>query len=638
MIGEFCFSKKGGKDLRKLLWLFLVFVPTLSFALQISSLTANPVFLLKGDTVNLSISASPSSMIVKSSLALYDSSANATYVLYNAQISGNNYSWPYYVGDSSNYRAQAIFSTSAGTVYSNTATFTTNIPAASVQSTIVTIPFISNVMSSYSVNVKNIGSQTLYFTTESSPTGLSISPEEGQIFSGESTSISLSFTGFFLPGKNYTLDAILKSNDPRTNMSTYLLGRFLVGPDGLEITPVELSNTKVGVGSDITAYFSILYSDVTVSYVYAIWATPNNTYTFNLPLSGNNFSTNINTTMAGTYTFSKIIVGYTYNGQNLQMVLSPNINVSVYDVPNSMNLTLINGTQKVAAVISSSSTPTLYAFDNSVNTQIPVVKVGQTWTGTYTYANTPGQVTITSSFQGTQTVISKTFSRYMVQGNQNLYFSDGWITIPSSAFPNPALVAFYSENFNPSSYYTGYSTFNQISDSISLVSTITPASSFDYTLYFNTESVNGLLGNVKVYSENNGNWYLSSIIPNVTIQMANFYAKTGTYALGLNTQIEAGQIPSIDSFVAVPAKLIGNGNVQFFLTVDEDCYYQIYIYDLRGRIVGYQKGTALKINNNLVYTLNSAQLSNGLYTAVIGIGNSPNGFSQSKSIPFVVVK
>ncbi len=628
--------------MKKFFFIFLIFIPIVygwANSLQISALSANPVFFLKGGNVTLSLSASPVLNVSKATVSLYNFSTGSTTILYNPYLSGNTYIWNFYVNDSADYRAQAIlFTTYGSTVLSNLATFTTNIPAASVQSTIVIIPFISDNMPSYSIPVKNIGSKILSFTCISSPTGLAISPQSGQILPSESTNISISLSGFFLPGQNYTIDAILKTNDPRPNMANYLLARFLMGPDGIEITPVQISNTEVTVGSNVSVNFSILYHNVNISYVYLIWSMPGKTQTFNLPINGNDFSSSISTTVPGTYTLSTILVGYTYGNQNLQLVISPNLNVKVLNVPIFMNLNLINGTNEVSATISSTSTPTLRAIDNSTNILVNLVRSGQNWTGTYTYMNTPGLVTLETSFQGTQTVIAKSFNRYLIQGGQNLYFSDGWITIPADAFATPTIVALYSQNFVSANFYTGYSPFNQVSDTISAVSRITPAASFSYNLYFNTDAVNGLFNNVKIYYLNGNTWSLSSINPMVGTQMANFYAKTGTYALGLSAQILKGQSPSILSFIAVPNKLVGKGNIQFFLGVDKDCYYQIFIYDLRGKIVGYQIGTALKYLYNLVYSLNPSSLSNGLYTAVIGIGSVPDVFTQNMSIPFVIVK
>ncbi len=625
--------------MRKLLFLTLtILIPIFVMGISVT-LTAMPTFLLNG-TVTLTMISSPT-ISASAIIAVYDSSTNSTQLCI-PYLSSGKYIYNYNVTNVANYRAEGILQTAVSSFVSNIATFTSDIPAASVQSTIVYVPFISNELPSCLVNVKNIGSKTLYFTNSSSPTGLSIAPSSGQILAGETATFSVKSIGVFIPGNNYTLDAIMKTNDPRAGLSNYLLARFLLGPDGLLITPVSISGTNFGVGSNVSANFSIYYSNnVSLSYIYVVWITPQNSQTSNLSPVGNDFSSTVNMTLPGTYTLSKIIVGYVYKNQSLQMVLTPNLNARAVNIIPSMSINLVNGTPKVVVNVSSVSTPTITVNDVSISQVIAVNKIGQSWVGTYTYTNTPGNVTIVATFLNNSIVISKSFSKYMVSGGMNITLSDGgWITIPINAFLSPSMIAVYLETFNPQDFYTGYSNFNQVSDAISIVSTVTPVSSFDYNLYFSNQTVNGLFADIKVYSCQNGNWELSTVYPNVEVgmQMVNFEAKTGTYALGLSAQIQHNQSPSIVSFWSVPSNLIGTGNVYFYLTVNNDCYYKLYLYDMRGRIVGFQSGMAVSANRNLVYTLNSSSISNGLYVAVIGIGNLANTFTQTQSIPFAISK
>lgn len=620
--------------MKKLLFLGLLGVSVLVYGVSLN-LKVNPVFLLKNDTVTITMDASPFFPTSEVFLLLYDYSLNSTQTFYNPSVFSNSYTWYYTVTDNSDYRVIGVIRTNEATYVSNVATFTSDIPAATVQSTIVYVPFISNYMPTVQTTIKDIGSKTLTFTAFSSPTGLSISPSSGQIAPQQYETVSITPTGFFLPGMMYTLDAIAVTNDPRNNPD-YLLSKFLMGPDGIVVTPVQVSSTSVVTGSSVGFYFSVYYSsNVTLSYVYVTWITPQNSQTFSLSPQGNDFSASINVTSAGTYTLSQIIVGYSYKGQNLQTVVRPNINVNVANSSNSMSVNLINGTNQAIIYVTSSSTPYVQVNDGSNLQTIQMTKINQIWTGTYNYTPVPGVVSIKAIFPNAP-VISKTFTKYLISSG-NVYLSDnGWITIPQGAFSSPTLLAVYTGIFNPQSVYVGYSNFNQISDSISVASVVTPTSSFTYNLYFQSQLVNGLFDNVKVYTFENGNWVLSSISPEVGIEMASFSAKTGTYALGMTSQIQSGTSPSIIAFYSNPSNAIGAKNVQFFLTVDKDCYYKIYVYDMRGRIVGFQSGSAIKVIGNLIYTLDTASISNGLYVAIVTVGNSPNSLTQSKVISFAV--
>ncbi|BBJ28904.1 hypothetical protein [Athalassotoga saccharophila] len=622
--------------MKKFIFFIFLAVPVLIYGVSLN-LTVNPVFLLKNYTVTLTMTASPLFDPSNVRLLLYDYSSNSTQTLYNPSVSSNEYVWNYTVTDYSDYRAVGMVITSDGTYLSNVATFTSNIPAASVESTIVSVPFISNYMPSVFSEITNIGSKILTFTAFSSPSGLTISPNAGQIGPDQYETVKITPSGVFLPGNYYTLDAMISTNDPRSGMSEYLLSRFLMGPDGLVVTPVQVSSTSVSVGSNVEFYFSIYHSnDVAISYVYATWITPGQSQTFSLSSSGNDFASTINITSAGTYTLSQIIVGYSYKGQILQMVFSPAIRVSATNSPNSMNIELVNGTNQSIISVSSNSTPSVIVKDGSIIQTIQMIKTGQFWTGTYNYTNLPGIVSVNAEFSNAPS-ISQAFTKYEINGSTNIYLSDnGWITIPSNAFPSGAIVAVYTGTFSPQNNYVGYSTFNQISDSVSLSSSVTPIASFTYNLYFSSQLVNGLFGNVRVYTKTGQTWTLSPIIPNVGMEIATFSAMGGTYALGMTTQIQPGTSPSILSFYANPSNAVGPHSVQFFLTVNKDCYYKIYVYDMRGRIVGSQSGSVVKIIGNLIYTLDTSSISNGMYVAVVGVGSLPNVFTQSKAISFVV--
>ncbi len=617
-------------------FIFFIFLalPVIIYGVSLN-LTVNPVFLLKNYTVTFTMTASPLLGPYNARLLLYDYSSDSTQTLYNPSVSSNGYTWDYTVTDYSDYRAVGMLITSEGTYLSNVATFTSNIPAASVESTIVYLPFISNYMPSVLSEITNIGSKILTFTAFSSPSGLTISPNTGKINPEQYEIVKITPSGVFLPGNSYTLDAMISTNDPRTGMSDYLLSRFLIGPDGLIVTPVQVSSTSVSVGSNVEFYFSVYHSnDVDISYVYVTWITPTQSQTFSLSPSGNDFASTINITSEGTYTLSQIIIGYSYKGQILQMVLSPAIRVNAVNSPNSMNIELVNGTNKAIISISSNSTPYVIVKDGPIIQPIQMNKI-KFWTGTYNYTLNPGIVDVNAKFSDAPS-ISQTFTKYEINSG-TIYLSDnGWITIPSNAFTSSAIVAVYMGTFSPQNTYVGYSNFNQISDSVSVSSSITPAASFTYNLYFSNQLVNGLFGNVRVYKLAGGIWTLSPILPDVGMEIATFKAMGGTYALGMTTQIQPGTSPSILSFYANPSNAIGPRNVQFFLNVDKDCYYKIYIYDMRGRIIDSQSGSAVKIIGNLIYTLDTSSVSNGMYVAVVGVGSLPNVFTQFKAISFVI--
>jgi len=622
---------------------FLLFlcIAVLSFAIQIGTLTASPIYALKGDSFTLSITLSPTSDVKSAYLMLYNSCTKSTETFYIPQIYGDIYKWVYTSYNSCNFKAQVqvtLKSTSA-TLLSNVATFTTDIPAASVKSTIVYVPFITNATKTWIVNALDIGSKTLTFTTISSPSGLSISPSSGSIQPGESTNFYITQTGFFLPGEIYVLDAFMNTNDPRVNYSRYLLARVIMGPDGLVMTPVRLSSNHAFVDSDVGFNFSIWKHNVTLNYVYVIWNTPSGSKIFNFTPGQECFSASIRVTSPGTYVLSQIRLSYTYKGSNNSITYYPDLKVKVAKSSNSMDLRLTNGTSDVGIFLKSSSTPTVYAIDGTLKEKLYVKKAKTTWIASYTYSDVPGRVTILSTFDGTDYVLSKSFERYQVSSAKLINFNGGWISIPSGTFASSTIVSVFSSTLFSNNLYAGFSNFNQVSNSVSLVSKSNPLATITYHLYFDTNAVNGLFGNVRVYKLTGENsWSLMSTKPSIENDIATFGGETGTYALGLTANIDKSSKPRIVSFTAVPKKLVGPGNVQFILTVDKDCYYRLLIYDMRGRVVAIQRGKALRSLGNLLYVLNPTTISNGLYVAVVAIGPSPGLITETVSTSFAIVR
>lgn len=622
---------------------FILFlcVTTLSFAIQIGTLTASPTYALKGGSFSLSITLSPTSDVKNAYLMLYNSCTDSTETLYIPQIYGDTYKWIYTSYDSCDFRAQVqitLKSTNA-TFLSNVATFTTNIPAASVKSTIVYVPFITNATQTWIVNALDVGSKTLTFTTFSSPSGLSISPSSGILQPGESADFEITQSGFFLPGEIYVLDAFMNTNDPRANYSRYLLARVIMGPDGLVITPVRLSSDRAIVDSDVSFNFSIWKHNVALNYVYVVWNTPSGSKIFNFASGQEYFSASIRTTSPGTYVLSQVIVNYTYKGSNNSITYYPDLKVKVANLPDSMDLRLKNGTSDVGIFLKSSSTPTVYAIDGTLKERLSVKRVKTTWEASYTYFDVPGRVTILSTFDGTNYVLSKSFERYQVSGAKSISFSGGWISIPSGTFASPTIVSVFSSTLFSNNLYTGFSKFNQVSNAVSLISKSAPLATVTYHLYFDTNAVNGLFDNIRVYRLMNGDsWEPLSTKPNIENDIATFGGKTGTYALSLAANIDKSSKPRIISFTAVPKKLVGSGNVQFILTVDKDCYYKLLIYDMRGRVVAVQRGKALRTLGNLLYILNPTTISNGLYVAVISVGPSPASITETVSTSFAIIR
>lgn len=609
-----------------------------SFALQIETLTASPIYALPGDNFKLTLSTA--SDVKNVLLYLYNSHDDATETL-SPQSSGNIYVWNYTSNQYCNFKAKArvTLNSTGMPIFSNTATFTTDIPAASVESTIVYVSFITDATQTWKIEAKNIGSKSLEFSAFSSPSGLSILPVDGSIQPQNVESFDVSDTGFFLPGQIYVLDAFLDTNDPRKDMARYLLSRVIEGPDGLVVTPVQISHSCVSMGSDVKFEFSILHHNVILNYIYVFWDTPSGSKIFDLSADKDHVSSTIRTTSVGIYKLSRIVIGYIYNGVSKKLTVSPNVQVKVVSSSKAMKLTLIDGTTNVGILVNSSSTPTVYSLDGSLAEKIAMNKEGLTWVGTYSYRVIPGPVTIYATFDDVNYVISKTFERFSLNGETSLHFDGGWINIPSEAFDAPTMISIFSEPLSESLYYyKGYSNFNRVSNVVTLVSTSEMSTNATYHLQFNVSMVNGLFDNLKVYELQGKNWEISGSTVTVDGNMVSFSAKKGTHALGLIPQINNSSNPGIKSLAIVPRKLDNLGSIRFFLSVDKDCYYHLTIYDMRGRIVASQRGEALRKMANLLYVLNPIGFSNGMYVAVVGVGPSPSTITGTVSKSFAVIR
>ncbi len=619
---------------------FLFLVTIFSFATQFGTVTANPQYLLPGNVVKIVVSLNSTNDVKNVLLNIfYD---EATHTLYNPTVHGKNYVWNYTTPRTPydfHIQSESTFNSTSSERFSNVATFSTDIPAASVNSTIVYVPFIENATKTWEIDAKNIGSKPLRFTAFSSPSGLSILPGNGFIQPQNVEKFKLSNSGFLLPGHLYVLDAFLNTNDPRKGMDRYLLSSIIEGPDGLVVTPVSISHSRVSVGSDVKFGFSVFHHNVIIDYIYAFWNKPNGSKTFILSTTKDLVSSIIRTNSVGTYRLSRIIIGYTYKGTRKELTLNPNLQVKAVSSQKTMDLSLSNEALDVGISINSSSTPDVHALDGTLRKKISMIEEGTRWVGTYSYNNTPGPVTIYATFDDVNYEISKTFERFMVNGEAYIHFDNGWVSIPVKTFEAPTMISIFSEPLSESSYYyKGYSNFNRVSNAVTLASTSEMLASATYHLQFNVSMVNGLLDNLRVYELRGKDWKLSNSTPTVDDNVVSFSAKKGTYALGLIPQISVFSNPDIKSFIIVPRKTVNSKNIQFFLSVDKDCYYHLMIYDMRGRIVASQKGEALRKVANLLYTLNPVGYSNGMYIAVIGVGPSSGELTGSFSKSFAIVR
>ena len=628
--------------MKKALWLFLLFlIGGLTFASQFVVLSATPTYLLPGGSVKF-VATVLSTTDVKTIL-LKLQGGNSTITLYNPTNSGKNYTWTYVTSTTpSDFKVWAevtFYSTSSKTT-SNIATFTTDIPAASVESTIIYVPFINNATQTWNVKIANVGNKPLEFTTYSSSNTLEISHCSGEISSGESEELTITKNSFLLPGSIHILDAYVNTNDPRPNMKKRLLVRVLEGPSGLVVSPIALSHTRVSAGSDVNFKFSVFHDGVTLESMNAIWECPQGTKSFYYSSDKTYFSSNLRLSRVGTYKLSTLMITYVYKNTRKQLIMHPNITVTAYASSKDMNLKIEKNAVKVS--ITSQTTPTLHAVDGEMDEILDLTRVSSnTWNTTYEYLKKAGSVTFYATFSDTNYAISKTFNRYTVNSLMtNFYFNDeGWITIQKGTFPSTAMMALFSENADENSYYKGYQPFTPVSNIVTVVSDSTPLKDFTYHLMFDPAMVNGLFDKLHVYEGKNGKW-LSDPATLTVLQnqgMTAFNEKGGTYVVGISPNVQPSSKPLIKAFIVMPRKSTGT-KIQFFLDVNEDCCYRLEIYDMRSRIVKMQRGQAIGNLNTLIYTLDPYSLPNGLYVAVIGVGNTPNTVSSNLSKSFTIVK
>ncbi len=633
---------KGGNVVRSaILVIFLLLVGIFSFASQFVTLSASPTYLLAGGSVR--IAASLSSTLDVKSVVLKIRTNASTFTLYNPTVSGKDYVWDYVTPNSpEDFEAQAevSFNSTSTEELSNIATFTTNIPAASVESTIVYVPFITASTQTWKVNVENVGSKSLNFTTVSSPAeALKITPAQGEISPGDSIVFTVTNNAFLLPGKIHILDAFVKTNDPRANMSKLLLIRIIEGPDGIAVSPVHVSHERVAVGSDVNFGFSVFHNGITLEKVDVIWNCPNGSKAFHYSVDKTYFSSDFRVDALGIYKLSSIMITYVYKNVERELILSPNVEITTFS--SSKDMVLDVGKDDVEVNITSQTTPTLHVEDGEIDEILNLKRTSTSnWRATYAYSKRSGPVTFYATFSDVNYVISRTFNRYIANSQSTSFFfnDSGWVTVQKDTFTSTSMIVLFSKSIDEESYYKGFQNFTPVSNKITLVSDSTPLKNFIYHLKFSLSLVNGLFDDLKLYKSKNGKW--TSDDATLTVQQygeASFYEKDGTYVLGISPSVQPSSRPIINSFAIIPRKSSGT-NIQFFLSVDKDCYYRLEIYDMRSRIVVAQNGQAIGKLSTLLYTLDPNLLPNGLYVAVISVGSSPNALSDSCSRSFAIVK
>ncbi len=613
---------------------FIILLGVGVFAVSSALLKVNPVYTLPGNEVKFSLTLQSTANVKKVVLDL--SHAGHTQTLYNPSVHGNLYEWIYTTsGTPQDYLAKGVVTYSSTTVYSNVATFTTDIPALSAQSTIVYIPLITQSGKDWQITVKNVGSKTLSFTLSS--TDLTFSPSTGYIEPSQTKKIEITESSALLPGKIHILKAFLNTNDPRKGMDHYLLMTIIEGPDGLMISPIEVSNDKVSVGSDVNFSFSVLKSGVDVTNVYVNWKTPDsyNSIYFN----GNKdvFSSNFTLTKAGTYVLNTLDVSYVYQNYRRDMIIHPDIKVNAF--PSEKQIALSLSSTNVEIEISSSSTPTLHVKDGGINILLDVSPASsKTWEGKYSFKRMSGPVDIWATFNDVKYAVTTRFERYILNSSaQNLSFNGGWINVPQGAFPSNTLVVTFGKLLKSLKYYHGYEKFNAISNMIEVVSDTSPSKLLTYHFNFNVALVNGSYNKIKVYKFEDGEWVPKDTSVSIQGSLARFQSGLGTYALGIAPTIKNSSAPRITYFTIIPRNSTGQ-DVQFFLSADKDCYYTLNIYDLRGRVVRTQRGRTIGNFSNIIYSLNPYELPNGMYVAVVGVGSSPFAMGSTTSESFVIAK
>ncbi len=632
--------------MKRAIFTFLfVLTCVISFSFPLATLSITPTYLLPGENAKFVVTLSSTQDVKYVVVKLFDSSSTST--LYNPVISGKNYIWNYVTSKSpKDYKALAevFFNSTSTEIVSNVATFTTNIPAASVNSTIIYNQFITNNPPTTEVSVNNVGSKVLEFTTYSSPSELKISPSKGEIESGQTCKLKITVNASLVPGQIYTFDAYAITNDPRKDMKKLLLARILEGPDGLVISPITISSTRASVGSDVNFNFSIFHSGITVKDVTVMWSLPQGgekTFSYYLPSNSAHFSSALRLNSAGEYELSTVKISYIYQNEVKTLCLFPKIKVEALSSSKEMNLNVEK--DDVIVKVMSKSTPTIYVEDGENKTKLSIIRPSpSTWTASYNYSKIAGPLTFYATFADVNYVLSKTVNRYLANGEMtNFSFDDeGWLTIAKDTFSSTSVIAlFYEGNEENLSYYSAYNPFMPVSDVVTVASGATPAKKFIYHLRINTAIVNGFYDKLKIYKEENGKWINDGATPIVTPgeSMVSFKENEGTYTVGISSNVSSSTTPKINSFVIMPRKAIGK-TVQFFISVDKDCYYKLEIYDMRSRIVDTQSGRAIKNLGNLIYTLDTNTLPNGLYVAIISVGSSPNEISDKRIESFSIVK
>ncbi|WP_456398891.1 BACON domain-containing protein [Mesoaciditoga sp.] len=630
---------------RAILTSLFILTCVISFPFPLVTLSVTPAYLLPGENVKLVATLSSTQDMKYVVIKLLDNSSTIT--LYNPVISGKNYIWNYVTSKSpKDYKALAeIFLNSTSTeIVSNIATFTTNIPAASVNSTVIYDNFITNSAATAEVSIKNIGSEVLKFTTYSSPSELKISPSKGEIESGQARELKITVNASLVPGQIYTFDAYTVTNDPRENMKKLLLARILEGPDGLVVSPISISSTRASVGSDVNFDFSIFHSGITVKNVTVMWHLPQGgqkTFSYYLPSNNTHFSSTLRLSNAGEYDLSTVKINYIYQNEVKTFYFFPKIKVEALSSFKKMSLNI--GKNDAVVKVISQSTPTIYAEDGKNKKKLSIIHPSpSTWTAFYNYSKIAGPLTFYATFCDVNYVLSKTVNRYVANSEMaDLSFDDeGWLTITKDTFSSTSVIAlFYEGNEENLSYYSAYNSFMPVSDVVTVASSATPVKKFIYHLRINIAMVNGFYDKLKIYKEENGKWISDSATPIVIPGegMVSFKEDAGTYAVGISPNVSSSSTPKINSFVIMPRKALGK-TVQFFISVDKDCYYKLEIYDMRSSVVDIQSGKAIKNLGNLIYTLDTSTLPNGLYVAIVSVGSSPNEISDKQIESFSIVK
>ncbi len=600
-------------------------------------LSVSPRYTLPGGEVTIVLTL-PSTENVKN-VRLNMNYGDQKTILYNPIVNGTSYKWTYITSKIPyDYTIQGLITYASTTVFSNMETFSTKIPAVDVSATIVYLPFISQATKTWCVKVKNIGSKPLTFSLASTSNVLIFSPSEGEIMPKGEKKITIIDNGStLLPGKIYVLRAFLNTNDPRKDQNHIAIATIIEGPDGIVLSPVEVPEQKVSVGSDVSFGFSVFKHGVDVTEVSVNWKTPKSFNTFYFKGNGTYFSSHFIANESGMYTLASINVSYIYKNSRKVLSLQPRIALVAY--PSSKNLRLNLNPTEVGIEVTSSSTPFVHVKDGSLNIRVNVTKVASgTWKGAYNFRKVSGPVSVYATFDDVNYAIVKRFERHIVNSAlKNISFDGGWVNIPQGTFSSTTLMITYFQPLKSTPYYRGYEFFNAVSDMVEVLSEASPAKMLTYNLNLNLATVNGLFDKVKVYSRRSEKWIQDDIPLSIHGGLATFQAGEGTYALGIVPSINNEASPRLTYFTIMPRNSSGQ-NVQFFVSANEDCYYTLKIFDLRGRVILKQDGKILGKTSNLIYTLDPHVVSGGLYVAVVSVGNSPSSVESTMSESFTVTE